>query len=298
MLKLGDTYIKEIVMRLTDINIRDPFILTFNDKYYMYGTRATNTWEREKYTHCGFDVYVSTDLESWEGPKSVFEKYDGFWGEFQYWAPEVHYYNGRFYMLASFTGHNVHRGTAILVCDTPDGEFKEHSNGAVTPSDWESLDGTLYIENGTPYMVFCHEWTQIKDGEVCAIQLTKDLKAPQGEAFTLFKASSAKDWIVPYDKTNYVTDGPFLLNIDGELICLWSSFGKNGYVEAISRSDNGSLKGNWTIDSKLLFERDGGHGMVFTDLLGETRFVYHTPNETPLERPAIKRITIDMLKRQ
>lgn len=277
-------------MTFQDINIRDPFILTYEGKYYMYGTRAKLTWDQSLDGY-GFDVYVSEDMENWQGPFSIFEKHEGFWGQYDYWAPEVHYYNGKFYMFASFKGDGYRRGTAILVCDTPDGQFKVHSNGAVTPSDWECLDGTLYIENDTPYIVFCHEWTQVHDGEVCALQLTPDLKSPVGDPILLWKASQA-NW--KYDirgNGDYVTDGPFFVRNGNALICIWSSFSNDEYVEAISRSDNGSILGNWTIDDKLLYEKNGGHGMIFTDLCGNLNFVYHTPNETPNERPATKTIT-------
>lgn len=281
-------------MTFKDINIRDPFILTHDGKYYMYGTRAKLTWDHTLNGY-GFDVYVSEDKENWQGPISIFEKQEGFWGQYDYWAPEVHYYKGKFYMFASFKGDGYHRGTAILVCDTPNGVFKEHTSGAITPSDWECLDGTLYIENGTPYIVFCHEWTQVHDGEICALQLTPDLKNPVGEPILLWRASQAT-WRHDHSgQGDYVTDGPFLIRNGNDLICIWSSFSKGEYVEAISRSDNGSILGNWTIDDKLMYEKNGGHGMIFTDLCGELNFIYHTPNETPNERPAINKITLDDL---
>ena len=285
-------------MKLTDINIRDPFILTHEGKYYMYGTRAPHTWTAKRRFVEGFDVYVSTDMESWDGPISIFENYEGFFGEYQYWAPEVHKYNGKFYMLATFGSDHAHRGTAILVSDKPDGRFVPHSQGAVTPADWECLDGTLYVENGIPYMVFCHEWTQIKNGEICIIQLSKDLKTAVSEPITMLKATDGKPGVKTIGDENYVTDGPFLLQVDGELICLWSSYGENGYLEAIARSSNGKMDGNWTVDKELLFEKDGGHGMIFTGLDGELYFTYHAPNETPFERPCIRKIDKNQLKKR
>lgn len=283
-------------MKLSEINIRDPFILPYENKYYMYGTRAKTTWERDLEGY-GFDVYVSYDLENWSEPISIFEKNDSFFGEYNFWAPEVHYYKGKFYLFATFNDGNK-KGTAILICDTPDGVFSPHSLGKITPDDWECLDGTFYVENKTPYMIFCHEWTQIKDGEVCAVELSSDLRTAVGEIFTLFKASTPS-WA--FDMRDgegcYVTDGPFLLNIDGELICIWSSFSKGEYVEAIARSDNGRLNGNWKTDEKLLFEKGGGHGMIFTDFQGNLNFTYHTPNDTPNERPVIKKISkFDLIK--
>ncbi len=284
-------------MKNSEINIRDPFVLTYNGKYYMYGTRATNTWESRPLDTLGFDVYVSDDLENWSEPKPIFEYFEGFWGKTQYWAPEVHLYNGKFYLFASFIAEGYNRGTAIFACDTPDGTFKEHSKGAVTPSDWACLDGTLYVENGTPYIVFCHEWTQIKNGTMCALQLTQDLKEAVGEPIHLWSAGDPS-WA--YDiregRGCYVTDGPFLLRKDnGELLCIWSSFAKGEYVEAISRSDNGSIRGKWTIDEKLLYEKDGGHGMIFKGLDGKARFTYHYPNTTPYERPYFTEIDINKL---
>ena len=283
-------------MKLSEINIRDPFILTYKGKYYMYGTRAATTWGGVPTKALGFDVYESDDLESWSEPKPIFEYYDGFWGTEQFWAPEVHEYKGRFYLFATFNSRETGRGTAILVCDTPNGEFKEHSDGAVTPKGWECLDGTFYIEGDTPYIVFCHEWTQIKDGTVCALELSDDLKKSVGEPRLLWRGSDGYPWVSPHGESCYVTDGPFLIKLEDELICLWSSFCKDGYAEAISRSSNGKISGKWTVDEKLLFEKDGGHGMIFTDLLGKMRFVYHSPNETPRERPFTKIIEKQMLQ--
>ena len=285
-------------MKATEINIRDPFVLVHGKKYYMYGTRATTTWGGIDKKQLGFDVYISDDLENWSEPKAIFESFDGFWGVTQYWAPEVHYYKGKFYLFATFKGENIHRGTAILVCDTPDGRFVEHSDGAVTPRDWECLDGTLYVEDGTPYIVFCHEWTQIKNGTVCALQLTPDLKKPVGEPIHLW---SAYDPVWRYDIRDgegcYVTDGPFHIKEADGLVFMWSSFSEGEYVEALARSDNGKITGKFTVDEKLLYEKDGGHGMTFTDMNGNLNFIYHAPNETPNERPCVRKITTNMFNK-
>ena len=51
-----------------------------------------------------------------------------------------------------------HRGCTVMKSDTPEGPFKEISSGHVTPLDWDSIDGTLYIDkDGQPWMVFVHE---------------------------------------------------------------------------------------------------------------------------------------------
>ena len=282
------------MIKTNEINIRDPFVLPYNGKYYMYGTRVgVKTEEHPFGVQTGFDVYVSEDLEHWSTSKTVFEYYDGFWGSKEFWAPEVHAYKNKFYMFASFKSNDACRGTAILVSDSPEGPFVEHSDGAVTPRDWECLDGTFYVSaEGNPYMIFCHEWVQIGDGTVCAVELSEDLRCAIAEPIVLWRASDAS-WVInlpgPHEK-NYVTDGPYLLTIEGELIALWSSYGKNGYTEAIVRSDNGTIEGKWIPDDGLLYDGDGGHGMVFETFEGELLFVYHSPNSHFDERPVFKKI--------
>lgn len=272
-------------MKRTDINIRDPFVLVHDGMYYLYGTRGATCWGLAD----GFDVYVSTDLENWEGPHVCFHNDGSFWADRNYWAPEVHFYRGAFYMLASFKREDVHRGTAILRAETPLGPFVPHSHGCVTPGDWECLDGTLYISQaGKPYMVFCHEWLQAGDGEILALPLTDDLRAAAGEPRLLFRASQAP-WVQTIThssgKTGWVTDGPFLWRTaDGTLLCLWASFSQGGYTQGVAVSGNGEIDGHFT-QVEPLFMDDGGHGMVFRALDGQLYLTLHSPNLTPHERP-------------
>ncbi len=276
-------------MTLEEINIRDPFVLPFKDTYYMYGTRAKTCWGLAD----GFDCYTSKDLVNWDGPFEVFHKPENFWADKNYWAPEVHIYNNTFYMFATFNSEALDKkGTMILSSESPLGPFKVHSDGKITPDEWNSLDGTFYLSpEGKPYMVFSHEWVDLADGEICSVELSDDLTHPVSEPVTLFKASQAKPWVKGMqhrlrNEICYVTDGPFMHRLEnGELIMLWASISEGGYAEAIARSDNGNIDGNWTIDEKPLFDKDGGHGMLFKTFDGKLMMVLHQPNETPKEHP-------------
>ena len=278
-------------MKRTDINIRDPFVLVHEGAYYLYGTRGATCWGPAD----GFDVYVSRDLEDWDGPFVCFHNDGSFWADRNYWAPEVYYYQGAFYMFASFKNPDVHRGTAVLRAESPLGPFVPHSDGCVTPKDWECLDGTLYISKaGKPYMVFCHEWVQAGDGEVNAIPLTDDLRAAAGEPRLLFHASDAQWCQVKHHSSGVsgcVTDGPFLWRTaDGTLLCLWASFSEGGYTEGVAVSDNGEIDGKFT-QVEPLFMDDGGHGMVFRALDGQLYLTLHSPNAHLEERPFFHPIT-------
>lgn len=269
-------------MTFKDINIRDPFILPFDGKYYLYGTRGSTAWV----SATGLDVYVSDDMEAWSEPHECFSVPTDFWADKEVWAPEVHIYNGIFYMFVSLRSDKRLRGTQILRSESPMGPFLPFTDDAITPKEWQSLDGTLYIDkNGEPYIVFCHEHAQIIDGKICAMKLSKDLSEPAGEPFVLFKASE------PYwaDKTRdrFITDGPFMYRTKcGKLLMIWSTFTPSGYVQAIAHSDNGEIDGNWIHDEPL-FDKNGGHGMIFEDFNGEKHLILHSPNENPLERPVI-----------
>lgn len=273
-------------MTFKDINIRDPFVLPYEGKYYLYGTRGETVWTKAY----GLDVYVSDDLETWSEPHECFSVPKNFWGEKNIWAPEVYYYNGGFYMFVSFYSEKRSRATQILKSDSPMGPFLPFTDDAITPVGWTCLDGTFYVDkNGDPYIVFCREWVQVTDGEIHAMKLTKDLTAADGEPILLFKASQP-EW-AEKNKDNYVTDGPFMYRTkEGRLLMIWSTFTEKGYTQAVAYSDNGEIDGNW-MHEKPLFDDNGGHGMIFDDFNGNKYLILHSPNENPYERPVLIKIT-------
>ena len=273
-------------MKANEINIRDPFILFENEKYYMYGTRGENFGQKTG----GFDVYVSTDLENWSEPIECFnsDKYN--MNTNVNWAPEVHKYKDNYYMFATFTKPNGLRGTYILKGDSPLGEFKPHSNGAVTPEEWECLDGTFYIDkNGKPFIIFCHEHTQIIDGTICYAELNDDLTAVTGEVVTMFPGSEPFFIKKAPDDGHFVTDGPFMYRSKtNELFMLWSTFINHQYAECLVKFNDGELNMNFTHLAPLI-DDDGGHGMIFKD--DENIYLtFHSPNKSLYERPKFVKI--------
>ena len=272
-------------MKIEEINIRDPYVLLHGGTYYMYGTRSLLCWDKPYDVNMqGFDVYVSDDLVNWSDSIQIFERPADFWADRNFWAPEVHVYKDNFYLFATFIGENRCRGSQIFKANDPKGPFSVHSLKPVTPVDWECLDGTLYVDKqGTPYLVFCHEWVQIKDGSICAVRLSDDLTHPIGKPETLFSASTPT-W-ADKDANRYVTDGPFFYRTQsGTLLMFWSSLKGGQYVQAIARSIKGDISGPWE-HLNLLYDSDGGHGMVFTTKEGELMFTLHSPNLKYQEHP-------------
>ena len=274
------------MVALNQIQIRDPFVLREGSTNYLFGSTDPDIWRAPG---VGFDVYRSTDaLTDFEGPFPAFRPPAGFWSATNFWAPEVYQHAGAYHMFATFKPIDGRRGTAVLRSESVIGPYLPLSDGPVTPSQWECLDGTLHVDAAGPWMVFCHEWTQVGDGQICALPLADDLSRAVGEPRVLFTASQAP-WSAPLSGRapgSYVTDGPYVVRHPaGALLIVWSSFGDRGqYCIGVARSASGDLGGPWEQEDRPLYESDGGHGMVFSDADDRLWLAIHTPNQTPDER--------------
>ena len=288
---VGIAFAQTKTVAIQDINIRDPYILpdAKNGVYYMY--QSSSTSENGK-SYGGVIAWKSRDLKTWEGPIRVFDVPRDNWITGGVWAPEVHKYKGKYYLFATINsdvrwkapklGHPAynHRATQIFWSKSPEGPFLPFENKHPhTPLDEMCLDGTLWVEDGTPYMIYCHEWVETLDGEMDLVELKKDLSATVGEHQRLFCASAA-EWSTGSggDVKTYVTDGCFLYRTKtGKLLMLWSSFYDGPYAVGIAESDTEKVIGPWRQQKEPLFV-NGGHSMIFQDFEGRLCLVLHSPN--------------------
>jgi hypothetical protein len=273
---------------LDELSMSDPYI--FPDEktktYYLIGS--------------GGRLYKSKDLKMWTGPYSVIDL-TGTWMDGAFVAAaEIFKFGDKYYLAGTWNDHsnlieNIPRRynvptnqTQILVSDSPEGIFKplvkEH-DFCLGPEDWDIIDGTLYTENDTTYMVFVHEWTQIIDGTMDYMPLSKDLTHRTAEPTTIFRASEA-----PWSKEmnsigeatfglkmpGWVTDGPQLFRTKtGKLGMLWSSWGVNRYAQGIAYSQSGSIKGPWVQEPEAFKGDNSGHGMLFYTFEGKRIYIVH-----------------------
>jgi arabinan endo-1,5-alpha-L-arabinosidase len=282
-------------VRLADVRLRDSCIWPDESTRTYYLVSASN--RRGPNNHPAVVAYTSKDLERWEGPRVIFEIPEDFWTKRGIWAPELHAYRGKFYLFLTFDSAEplteqwrdwlprVKRGSQVLVSDSPLGPFKAFANRSTLPVDMMTLDGTLFVEDGVPYMVFCHEWVQIKDGTIEYVQLKEDLSETVGEPKRLFHGSDA-----PWSKREepwgcHVTDGPwFYCTRTGKLLMLWSSIGARGYTTGYATSKSGKLAGPWEQSREPLYADDGGHPMLFRRFDGQLMLTLHSPNNSPATR--------------
>ncbi|MFP4281212.1 MAG: glycoside hydrolase family 43 protein [Verrucomicrobiota bacterium] len=271
--------------RLADFRMRDACVLAdeASGLYYIVSADRDN----------GVRAFTSEDLVEWSGPHRIFETPEGFWGGAEMrgiWAPEMHLYEGRYYLFLTFNTdtelceqwHNwrprVRRGSQILVGDSPLGPFKPFADEPTLPKEWMTLDGTLYVEDGTPYMVYCHEWVQIVNGTVEYVELAPDLSRRVSDPTRLFYGNDAP-WSERQPEGCWVTDGPsFHRSKSGKLFMIWSSFGAGGYTVGLAISDSGKLAGPWRQQAEPIFADNGGHGFLFHRFDGQLMMALHSPN--------------------
>jgi hypothetical protein len=276
---------------LPDIRMRDVCILPHAPTKTYFAVSSAGRSVR---------AFTSRDLVSWEGPQVIFQTPPGIWGDTAVrgiWAPELIAYKDRYYLFLTFDTSSrfpeqwrnwrprVKRGTQVLAGDAPTGPFAPFQNRSTLPVDMMTLDGTLWVEDGVPYMVFCHEWVQIKDGTISIVQLEEDLSTAIGEPLRLFDGSDGP-WAVKNQQYGcFVTDGPHLhRSKSGRLFMIWSGFGKDGYTVGLATSASGALRGPWRQQAEPLFADGGGHGMLFTRFDRQLMLVLHQPNDGGRER--------------
>lgn len=257
-----------------DFQCRDPFVMPYGDKYYLYKTNGKEIVCR-----------VSPDLEKWSDEIVVFSPPADFHGiNDLFWAPECHYYKGRFYIFTScYSSITDKRAISVYRADDPLGPFEDIAGGCITPREWSAIDGTLYIdESGLPWMIFVHEWVSMPDenGSFAAARLSKDLTHFVSEPVTLFYAKDLPN------ATSGVTDGCYIVRLDsGKLMMIWSNFREKGYLIAKAASESGKISGPWKQEGILYekdlrgdFECDGGHGMIFKTKQDKFMLALHSPN--------------------
>ncbi len=278
------------LIHVKDLHVRDICIVPCAEerKYYLYDCfpvpgQKTNA----------INVRESEDLVWWSEASHAFVPDEDFWGPLDFWAPECHFWRGKYYAISSFRAPGGYRGCQFLVSESPKGPFVPMVNKPATPADWHCLDGTLYEDkDGNPWMVFCHEWLQVQDGQMAAIRMKEDLSDSIGEPLILFRASEApwkfkKDCFSLWKHTANqpqlgwarVTDGPYLLRTDDRtLFMVWTSYSDTAYTTGYARSLSGEIQGPWLQEEEPLFTQDGGHAMFFRRFDGTLMMVMHSPN--------------------
>ncbi len=262
-----------------NLHIRDPFVHIENGVYYVLGTTGDDSWGRGS----NLTLYTSRDLEDFSPVcKMVEEHYLESYTNI--WAPELHRYQGKYYLIVSLYREDLGRGSIIFVSDSLTEKFVPLTGEYITPKQWGCLDATLFVWKDKPYLFFSYEWTTPEgDGSIYVAELSQDLKQIVGAPRRVVngKTCGFSQEIQGEGCCGYVAEGPYVVTEAGKIALYWSTFTETGYSVAKNVADD--IFGTYEFE-KIVFAKDGGHCMIFTDLQGKRQMTFHQPNVSPNER--------------
>ena len=283
-----------------EIPIRDTYVMTYEGKYYLYGTEGKTAFSGSDY---GFEVYVSDDLETWDGPYIAFPKkgWDGsLWADATYWAPEVYEVNGSFYMFASWaqgSGMGSGRHVCVLKADNPLGPFQVWNDKLISGGN----DSTLYIQKNKTtqkdeyYLVHNGNDGTTSEG-MFITKLTDDLKNAVGSTMRVFGVDSTGADGVGFDTTGNLLEGwETYTTSTGRVIVMyainavargagssvWGGYYGSGlvYFDEGIIDDDGNPTTNYTFQNEIFAPLNCGHNNFFDALDGSLKMGVHFPNQ-------------------
>lgn len=270
-------------LSLSDINLRDPFIVRDGQGGYL----LTGTVYHYNYNDAGMCLcWKSRDLESWSGPFKLIDGEELGGVYYDFWAPEIHFIGGKYHLLITLRPQGGKRGVYLFTADKADGKYAPAAR--LTPWEENCLDGTFYEgKDGAVYFAYCREYTDVKDGQVRCMRFEREeLPAPApaladvpclaGQSKLLFKGSG--NIFRPARGRQKVTDGPFYFEREGRICLLWSTHVRGGrYALLWARAKTDAPDGEFE-QMGALYDKDGGHAMIFCAESGQKYLVLHSPN--------------------
>lgn len=241
----------------------DPFVILHDGMYYMYASNAPTE---------GFKVYESEDLAAWTD-RGLCLKMEDVMGEYDFWAPEVMFYNGLFYMIYTSECH-----LGIAVATSPKGPFVQKEKKWLIPG--QGIDGHFFIDDDGSVYLYYNTWDVNK---IAAVKMNADMIS--------IDESTRKDVITPgeldweeSEKGVKICEGPFMIKRDGYYYLTYSC---NDYKNvdyclgcAVSRSPLGDFE---KFENPILKKSDkivgtGHHSFTTTKDGNGYICVYHCHN--------------------
>ncbi|MDR3262676.1 MAG: glycoside hydrolase family 43 protein [Tannerella sp.] len=257
------------------VPLADPFIMLYNDVYYAYGTSSKD----------GIVVFTSSDLKAWKKEKNLALHRDDTWGDRWFWAPEVYFVNGQFYMYYSVDEH-----ICVASGDSPLGPFKQDIKKPMIENE-KGIDNSLFIDDdGKPYLFF----VRFTDGnEIWVAELEDDLKTiKRGTLHSCIHVS--QDWEQVWPRVN---EGPFVIKHKGVYYMTYSANSYESQYYGVGCATASDITGTWSkYESNPLLQQPAGlvgtgHHCIFKDKEGNLQLVFHAHKDVNSIHPREMYIT-------
>ncbi|MFW6006841.1 MAG: glycoside hydrolase family 43 protein [Halanaerobiales bacterium] len=261
-------------------NIGDPYILKHDDTYYLYATSAPDF---------GFKVWQSEDLIKWDfkGYALNSNSEENGWGNNDFWAPEVIYYENKFYMTYSARDDDGHLKISLAVSEDPLGPFI-NLKAPLFDRGQSFIDGHIFVDSdGTPYLFYNKDCSEnIIEGkhisQIYVQEMREDLTELKGEPVLAVEPS--QEWEGAGEEWQW-NEGSYVIKNNEKYYLMYSAnyFGSSDYAIGYATADD--PMGPWEKhEDNPVLEKDldkgvsgPGHNSVTTSPDGEELFiVYHT----------------------
>ena len=201
----------------------DPFVLEHEGVYYAYGTGASALPDGRV-----FEVLRSPDLRRWTSLGGALERLEASFGS-EYWAPEVAYSQGRFYLYYSVgvgdQGHKIR----VAISEKPEGPFQD-AGLVLTPDELFAIDSNPFRdEDGSWYLFYAKDFLEgERVGTALAVRRMRSMTELESQSHPVLRASG--DWQLyqrgraMYGQTYdwHTLEGPFVVKRGGGYYCFYS----------------------------------------------------------------------------
>lgn len=244
----------------------DPYILQYNGKYYLYSTNAPME---------GYKVSESSDLVHWTDKGLCLKKGDVHGtptNSAGFWAPEVYYLDGRFYMF-----YTVEENIGVAVADSPLGPFKKYSDGFLFPGQ-RAIDANLFIDDdGKMYLYYV---ISENGNEIYGAEFDFKTLAVSNQKLIITPTADTWEWTGDAGK---IAEGPCMLKHNGKYYLTYSCNGytSHNYAVGYAVSDDPLTGFERYEDNPILSKLPHadvygpGHHTFMTSPSGELFIVYH-----------------------
>jgi beta-xylosidase len=294
----------------------DPFVWEYNGEYYAVGTgpmEAAGQVEDGEKLATGllaqlrvFPLLRSDDFVTWHNVGGALLPLDPEYGD-AYWAPEVAYCDGNFYLYYS-VGH-ADRGhqLRVAVSNNPQGPYEDTGKTLVNPAVFPfAIDPHPFQDDdGQWYLFYARDFLDTEDGARAGTALMVDrmldMTTLAGEAKTVLRARSEWQRFLK-DRTMYdqvwdwhTLEGPCVRKHEGRYYCFYSGgrweteqYGVDyGVADQIMGpySDEGNEAGARVLRTVPGHVTGPGHNSIVVGPDRHTEFLaYHAWNPSMTER--------------
>jgi xylan 1,4-beta-xylosidase len=250
----------------------DPSVIRVGNTYYAAGT--SSEWGP------AFPIYTSTDLINWSYLGPVFDTLPA-WTIGSYWAPELFYRNGTFYVYYTARRKSDKR-SYIGVATTKNIRKPFTDYGLLIEWTTEAIDAFVLEDGGKFYITWkAYGLDKGKNIELLGAELEPDGLKLKGKAFTLLQADPAGWERGGAEGQAIIKRGRYYYMLYSGNACCG---GGCNYQVGVARAER--LQGPWKKFSgnPLLIGDAGwkcpGHGTVVTTPHGRYFYLHHAYNGT------------------